>query len=224
MSIYYQDENVTLYHGDCLDLADQWKHADLLVTDPPYGTQPNSDKVGYGRRVQESGFRGQRIANDVTADVRDTVLEIWGERPVMAFGSPRFPDPPGNWDHRLVWDKREPGLNGGPWRYTHETIFVRGDGWVRTSASAFSIISVPSGNGSPEKRDHVHAKPVALMERLIVAAPPGVIVDPFAGSGSTLRAAANLGRKAIGVELDERYCEIIAKRMDQYALDFGGAQ
>lgn len=223
MSLYYQDEHVTLYHGDCREHT-QWLDADVMVTDPPYGTQPNSDKVGYGRRVQESGFRGQRIANDVTTDVRDTVLQMWGERPVMAFGSPRFPDPPGNWDHRLVWDKREPGLNGGPWRYTHETIFVRGDGWVRTSASAFSIISVPSGNGSPEKRDHVHAKPVALIERLLTAAPPGVIVDPFAGSGSTLLAAVNLGRKVIGVEYEERYCEVIAKRLSSQTmtLDFGG--
>ena len=215
---YYQDDLVTLYCADCLEHLGLLDQADVMVTDPPYGTQPNSDKVGYGRRVQESGFRGQRIANDVTTDVRDTVLEMWGERPVMVFGSPRFPDPPGNWDHRLVWDKREPGLNGGPWRYTHETIFVRGDGWVRTSASAFSIISVPSGNGSPEKRDHVHAKPVALMERLIVAAPPGVVVDPFAGSGSTLRAAKNLGRRAIGFEIEERYCEIIARRLAQEVL------
>ena len=218
MAPYYQDDLVTLYFGDCLEHLGLLDQADVMVTDPPYGTQPNSDKVGYGRRVQESGFRGQRIANDVTSDVRDTVLEMWGERPVIAFGSPRFPDPPGNWDHRLVWDKREPGLNGGPWRYTHETIFVRGDGWVRTSASAFSIISVPSGNGSPEKRDHVHAKPVALMERLIAAAPPGVIVDPFAGSGSTLRAAKNLGRRAIGFEIEERYCEIAARRLAQEVL------
>ena len=221
MSIYYQDEHVTLYHGDCREIT-EWLDADVLVTDPPYGTQPDSDKVGYGRRVQETGFRGQRIANDVTSEARDTILERWAHKPVMVFGSPRFPDPPGMWDHRLVWDKREPGLNGGPWRYTHETVFVRGDGWIRASASAFSIISVASGNGSPEKRDHVHAKPVALMERLLVAAPPGVIADPFAGSGSTLRAAKNLGRKCIGVELEERYCEIIAKRMDQYALDLGG--
>lgn len=225
MSIYYQDNYVTLYYGDCLTEHREWLDADVLVTDPPYGSET---KNGYGRRQAAirsgravEGFDGQVIANDSTTETRDAVLEAWGAGPVVAFGTPRLPDPPGDWDHRLVWDKREPGLNGGPWRYTHESIFVRGEGWKRTSASSFSILSYPSGNGSPEKKDHVHAKPAALMMRLIEAAPDGVITDPFSGSGSTLVAAKNLNRKVIGVELEERYCEIIAKRLSQEVFDFG---
>lgn len=221
MSLYYQDDLVTLYHGDCLTDHREWLGADVLVTDPPYGS--GSMAQLYGRTQSEAG-RGRVISQDQTTGTRDAVLEAWGSRPVVSFGTPRLPDPPGDWDHRLVWDKREPGLNGGPWRYTHESIYVRGEGWKRTSASSFSILSYPSGNGSPEKKDHVHAKPVALMMRLIEAAPDGVIADPFAGSGSTLVAAKNLNRKIIGVELEERYCEIIAKRCAQDVLDiFGGA-
>ena len=214
-SPYYADESVTLYHGDCLTVT-EWLTADVLVTDPPYGSQGIAG--AYGRLGSGAG---RTIANDATTDARDAMLTAWGDRPVVCFGTPRMQEPPGGWDHRLVWDKREPGINGGPWRYSHENIFVRGEGWVRVSARQFSVISVPSGNGSPEKRDHVHAKPVALMVRLISAAPPGVIADPFAGSGSTLVAAKQLGRRAIGVELEERYCEVIARRLSQGVLDFG---
>jgi site-specific DNA-methyltransferase (adenine-specific) len=219
MSLYYQDDHVTLYHGDCLTEHREWLDADVLVTDPPYGT----GSVHLYGRTQSNAGRGRSIAQDHTTDTRDMALSAWGTGPVVAFGTPRMPDPPGDWDHRLVWDKRQPGLNGGPWRYTHESIFVRGEGWTRTSASSFSILSFPIGSSSPEKRDHVHAKPVKLMETLIAAAPPGVIADPFAGSGSTLVAVKNLGRKVIGVELEECYCEIIAKRCAQEVLDiFGG--
>lgn len=219
MSIYYQDDFVTLYHGDCLTEHREWLEADVLVTDPPYGSGDLAQLYG---RTQSTAGRGRIIAQDQTTETRDAALLNFGAKPTLAFGTPRLPDPPGEWTHRLVWDKREPGLNGGPWRYTHESIFVRGEGWKRTSASAFSILSFPSGNGSPEKRDHVHAKPIKLMEALIAAAPDGLIAEPFAGSGSTLRAAKNLGRKAIGVELEERYCEIIARRCAQEVLDFGG--
>ena len=220
MSIYYQDDMVTLYHGDCLTEHREWLDADVLATDPPYGSD---NGIGYGRAGGNGRASGvnARIANDTTNDVRNAVLAAF-VGPTLAFGSPRLPEPPGPWDNRLVWDKREPGLNGGPWRYTHESIFVRGEGWTRTGAASFSILAFPSGNGSWEKRQHVHAKPVRLMETLISSAPPGVIADPFAGSGSTLVAAKALGRRAIGVEIDERYCEIAAKRLAQGVLDLGG--
>ena len=211
MKPYYVDDLVTLYHGDCLEIP-EWLTADVLVTDPPYGSETLAG--GYGRH-------GFKIANDATTDVRDKMLAQWGDRPRLAFHTPRMPEPPGEWTDRLVWDKREPGLNGGPWRYTHELIFVGGDGWLRQSASSFSILSFPSGNGTWEKAQHAHAKPVALMSTLILSAPPGVIADPFAGSGSTVVAARNLGRPVVAVELDEKHCETIVKRLAQQTFDLG---
>jgi DNA modification methylase len=216
---YYEDAHVTLYLGDCLTEHREWLTADVLVTDPPYGTAGGDKRGndGYGRRVgNQRGVEriGQHIANDGTTETRDRALAAWGEGPAIAFGSPRLPDPPGEWSDRLVWNKTRPGTNGGPFRYMHESIYARG--MVRANASTFSVFSI-----YPDQSDHIHAKPIELMESLVATCPPGTIADPFAGSGSTLVAARNLGRKAIGVELEERYCEIIAKRLQQGAFDLG---
>lgn len=228
MSLYYQDDYVTLYHGNCLTEHREWLAADALVTDPPYGTQFSSAnaKGGYGRRQNAAGnsrhakasknnsSAGFTIANDDSTTTRDAALEAWGERPAVVFGSPRLADPPGLWDDRLVWDKKRPGMNGGPFRYTHESIYARG--MVRANNGTFSVFTI-----YPDQSDHIHAKPVALMSVLVATCPPGVIADPFSGSGSTAVAAKALGRKIIAVELEERYCELIASRLAQEVLDFG---
>lgn len=211
---YYQDDLVTLFHGDCLAITD-WLRADVLVTDPPYGTQfseanPNG---GYGRRQNAGlGPQGFTIANDATTETRDAALALWGERPALCFGSPRLPDPPGSWVDRLVWDKKRPGMNGGPWRYRHESIYVTA-GFERRNNETTSILVA-----YPDQSDHIHAKPLGLMTSLVECAPDGRIADPFAGSGTTLLAARNLGRAAIGVEVDERYCELIARRLQTHTM------
>ena len=216
---YYQDDFVTLYHGDCLEIL-QSIEAHVLITDPPYGTRFSeaNPKGGYGRRQNAGlGPEGFTIANDNDTAMRDKILSHWGERPALVFGSPRLEDPPGTWVDRLVWDKQRPGMNGGPWRYRHESIYVSA-GFVRVNDSATSIITA-----FPDQRDHIHAKPIKLMQALVGAAPEGVILDPFAGSGTTLRAAKDLGRKSIGIEIEEKYCEIAARRCSQEVLDFGAA-
>jgi len=216
---YYEDDLVTLYHGDCLEIT-EWIAADVLVTDPPYGTESKGWDVSYGRGRNRRHGRDDLppgvIANDGTTETRDAALALWGAKPALVFGSPRMPDPPIAVADRLVWDKKRPGMNGGPWRYRHESIYVT-EGFIRTSDAAVSILTA-----FPEQADHIHGKPLALMETLVGSAPEGVIADPFAGSCTTLVAAHHLGRHAIGVELDERYCELLARRLSQQAFQFEG--
>jgi site-specific DNA-methyltransferase (adenine-specific) len=219
---YYQDDAVTLYLGDCLeDLA--WLDADVLVTDPPYG-------IGWSRGTNDARASKAHagIANDHDTSTRDAAITLWGDWAGIVFGSLYAPAPAGN-RQTLIWRKpADAGVVGSTmgWRRDVEAVYLIGD-WPKRTARWSSVVASRAANiGNPSspagKTGHPHAKPVDLMEELIDRAPPGTITDPFAGSGSTLVAAKQLGRKAIGVELDERYCEIAARRLSQGVLDFGG--
>ena len=219
---YYSDDRVTLYHGDCREIT-EWLAADVLVTDPPYG-------IGWKRGV--NGARGSKshagIANDSDTAVRDAALRAWGDRPGVSFGSLTAPFP-GRLRQVLIWHKPpDSGVVGSVTGYRRdvEAVFLTGE-WPAVKVCRSAVVrSRQQNSGNPYsaagRTGHPHAKPLDLMEGLISAAPPGVIADPFAGSGSTLVAAKQLGRHAIGVELEERYCEVIAKRLAQDVLDFGG--
>lgn len=214
MEPYYQDEQITLFHGDCLELADVWIGADVLVTDPPYGM------------ALRSGWNGAlgdlKIANDDNPENRDAAMRLWGTRPALVFGRWNVPHPD-TARQILIWEKSLLFGMGDlkiPWKPNTEEVYVCGKWPQRTAGRGTSVLRFDGPALSKDAgRLHATEKPVGLMEHLISYSPPGVVADPFAGSGSTLVAARNLGRKAIGVELEERYCEIIANRLAQGALD-----
>lgn len=220
-ALYYEDDLVQLWHGDCREVT-AWLEADVLVTDPPYGRAWRQGDTGSGRGWRSDKHEG--IENDSTTAARDEVLLLWHPRPAVVFGDLML-CPPFGTKQVLVYDKgNDAGFTGaiGGYRRNTEAIYLIGrhaSGLGGRSAIISTVVS--SGGNLARTTGHPHTKPNAVMQTLIHHAPEGAIADPFAGSGSTLVAAKQLGRKAIGVELEEKYCEIAARRLAQDTL-FGG--
>lgn len=220
MKPYYQDDLVTLYHGDCLEVT-EWLAADVLVTDPPYGISYSRMTGGYGPDMKGRGKQQARVVdavrNDRDASVRDAVLGMWGKRPAIVFGSWKI-ERPADTRHRLIWHKAgmPPGPANAPFMSQDEEIYILGSGYRKSSPPMRSVIKTTEHRPhAVVKAKHPTPKPLELMELLIDRCPPGLIADTFAGSGATLEAARNLGRRSVGVELEEKYCELIATRLSQ---------
>jgi site-specific DNA-methyltransferase (adenine-specific) len=223
VNLYYTDGSVTVWHGDCREITD-WLAADILVTDPPYG---RDWKQGRARRHHADDSH-PGIAGDKDTSTRDHALALWCDRPAVVFGDLMLPPPAGT-RQVLVYQKAvDAGNKGtfGRFRRDIEAIYLLGR-WPaglngRTSIVGTSASLQGGSHGIAGRYQHPHAKPVDVMETLISHCPPGTIADPFAGSGSTLVAARNLGRRAIGIEVEERYCELIVRRLSQGVLPIGG--
>jgi site-specific DNA-methyltransferase (adenine-specific) len=212
MNPFYQDDQVTIYHGDCRELLPHVE-ADVLVTDPPYGIDYNS---GARRNELAASIQG-----DKDTSLRDGILDAW-DGPALVFGTWRIPRPEGT-KARLIWDTKG-ALGMGdlsiPWKPSDQEIYVLGSGFSGHRGSnvlTVAPVQAKAANG----RLHPHEKPVALLAALMEKCPPGVIVDPFMGSGSTLVAGKSLSRKVVGIEVEERYCEVAARRCSQEAFDLG---
>jgi len=225
---YYEDEHVQLYHGDCLEVT-EWLSADVLVTDPPYGRGWKQGEFRTGGRRDSDAHAG--IQNDRDTSARDGALSRWGEgRLAIAFGDLMLPPAPGTRQvmvYRKANDAGGRGATGGR-RRDVEAIYLIGP-WASGLGGVSSVLSSGTSlqagsHGLTGRYGHPHAKPVDVMEELIQMTPTGgVVADPFAGSGSTLVAAMLQGRRAVGVELEEQYCETIARRLSQGSLFNGGA-
>lgn len=219
MTPYYEDGLVQLWHGDCREVlpALDLSAVELaMVVDPPYG-------IDYQTNQRRLEGNARSIANDADVSVRSWVLEWWALRgPALVFGSWKREKPAGT-RGVLVWDKGG-ALGSGdlslPWKFDHEEVYVLG-GPFAGRRDCGSVLRCPPVQAVG--RAHPNEKPVRLMSMLLAKLPHVPVIDPCCGVGAVLQAAKARGRRTIGVELDERYCEVAATRLAQEALDFGGA-
>jgi site-specific DNA-methyltransferase (adenine-specific) len=221
---YYQDDLVVILHGDCRELLPSIE-ADVIVTDPPYG-------INWSRSENVGTARGSKAQPGIIGD-EDTGIRDWAlansSAPAAVFGSLYAPFPVGV-RQILIWQKpADAGVYGAMlgFRRDVEAIFLVGD-WPRRVPQWSSVVrSQMRSSGNPSspagRTGHPHAKPVDLLIFLLDVAPPGTVLDPFMGSGTTLVAAKSLNRHAIGIEIEEKYCAIAAQRCSQGVLGLGGA-
>jgi len=211
MKPYYQDSAVTIYHGDCREIVPTLGMFDLLLTDPPYGIDAcNRRKILSREKLSKPKDYGDANWDNAPADqfVLDCVISACSK--AIIWGGNYFSLPP--CVGPLVWDKE----NGG-------NDFADGELAWNNLGSALRI-KRHLWNGmirkGREHRDHPTQKPLEIMTWCISLAGDSAqtILDPFAGSGTTGRAAKDLGRKAVLIEREEKYCEIAARRMAQEVL------
>lgn len=222
-SSYYRRDGITIHHGDCLEVLPTLpsESIDFVLTDPPY-------LVGYQGRWD--GAR-QVIAGDADPSwLRPAFADIYRlMKPdtlcVSFYGWPHVDRFLGIWKEigfrpvsHLAFVKRQWGL-GRFTRSGHETAYLLAKGRPRKPAAAVSDVF-------DWQRDavtlHPNQKPVAALASILHTYCPadGIVLDPFMGSGSTLRAAKNLGMSAVGIEIEERYCMKAVARLAQDVLSF----
>lgn len=208
---FYEDGSVTIYHGDCRELLSELE-ADALVTDPPYGIGKRWSQVMVGKNGS-SRLWGKGDTWDVAPADAEVLTGAAECREAIIWGGNYFGLPGSRgW---LVWDKCQTFTGADA-----ELAWTNLDTPVRI----FRLSRIDAFvNKAEQVKTHPTEKPLSLMRWCIAMTKGNVILDPFMGSGTTLRAAKDLGRKAIGVELEERYCEIAAERCSQEVLDLGAA-
>ena len=250
MREYYRDSHVTIYHGEALDSLRHLESSivDAVVTDPPYSSgglhrsdrnRPPSKKYVVGGtllvRPEFSGDNRDQRSYLLWSHMWMTeCLRIARQGALIATFTDWRQLPTTTdalqvagwvWRGIVVWDKTE-GSRPQIGAFRHQAEYVvwgsagpMRDPWPGAPAQPGVLRHVVR----QADKHHITGKPTALMEDIIAVVPPGgVVVDPFMGSGTTLVAAKRMGRRAIGIEIEERYCEIAAKRLSQGVLDFGG--
>lgn len=220
MKPYYEDESVTIYNADCRDVLPTLDKVDLVLTDPPYGKVNRPDS---GLRVLDKGVADietipvEELAPLVLNVAKGSVYTWVGTEQVSEWR--RFMVDAGMSTRLCIWEKTNPSpMNGQHIWLSSIKACVFGK---RPQATFNAFCESPVWREpTAGETEHPTEKPRVLFKKLILTSSDqgDTILDPFMGSGTTLRAAKDLNRKAIGIEIEERYCEIAANRMAQLAM------
>lgn len=204
---YYDHKGITIYHGDCREILPQLELVDLVLTDPPYGILKESRSAATRRQNHNVGNGSIEWDIKLEAETIHYLLEV--TKIQMIWGGCHLYLPP-TFGY-LIWDKQIDKLNFG------EAEFCWTNLKFAPRIFRYRAVNVDGG------KQHPTQKPVALMRfclDFIKNYRISCIVDPFMGSGSTLVASKQLGFRAIGIEIEEKYCEIGARRLAQEMLPF----
>lgn len=220
MKPYYEHGGITIYHGDCREILPQLPPCDLVLTDPPYGIDRANGMGGKGYDGFGNGIQRQprRYEGDWDVKPNDELLRLAmrAGKYAIVWGGNYFTDSLPIGQKWLVWDKQQTMPS-----YSDVEL-----AWTNLGGVALKMFRFCGAGLMAVEKDRWHPtqKPIALMQWCIKQCPywdiANLVIDPFMGSGSTLVAAKNLYRKAIGIEIEEKYCEIAAKRLSQEVFQF----
>jgi DNA modification methylase len=205
---YYDDGNgIVIYHADCREILPHLPTVALMLTDPPYGIRASSGVGKYGKEK----WADNDPKWDAAPPCRETLFAVIESSVYQViWGMNYFGLPPSR--KYFVWDKGA-GFKGRDFAECELA-------WCSWDGNAEIYHRDPLASRDYVGKEHPTQKPVDLMRWCIRKAPrASTILDPFMGSGTTLRAAKDLGRQCIGIELEEKYCEIAVKRLSQEVLN-----
>jgi site-specific DNA-methyltransferase (adenine-specific) len=227
MRPYYEVDGVTIYHGDCRDVLPSLS-ADVTITDPPYGIGLVTKTSDYrDSRYFDAGesLKASVLYPDEPVNIEALICEVLPMVFAVTSRAVVFPGPhmirkyPEAQAIGCVFTMAGAGRCSWGFQCSHPVLFYGRDPYL-VDGRGGRPNSLKDDQPNIEKFDHPCPKPLRWMTWAVMRASRigEVVLDPFMGTGTTLRAAKDLHRKAIGIEIEERYCEIAAKRLAQGAL------
>jgi DNA modification methylase len=247
MKPYYESDNITIYHGDCREILPELAPVDLVLTSPPYNISSKKN-LGYHPKTKignnyyneyKDNINQIQYMDMIIAAIESCLLKsryvFWNMQYIVSTKDvihKIFSYFDGNIKDIFIWQKQavaqQIAMQGSPIMANgFEFVFLLGE----NKSKVFSYSNFPSNGYVPNIKtwykkesfkEHHATFPIAMCNYFIgyFTKDKDVVLDPFMGVGTTLFAAKQLGRKAIGIEIEEKYCEIAVKRLSQSVFDF----